>query len=287
MRRAHQGKLGAETWILFLLAPAFCLAFCVFLLFGNRVHRPSRDGQQMAQFNALNAATELFAIEFDGYPPSDANDPAGRPYCGSMKLTEALMGQDLFGFHTKSTFRRDGLDAEGTLLYPANIDDLPIALRESSMRTRKGPFLQAENANAYRLVDIYGEGNTGPFPEDTFVLCDTYAQRRPSDQKTGMPILYYRADSAGTTHDVHNPDNRRNIYHYQDNHALVSLGVPGKPGETHPLANPKRFYLNTQSCEIPSKPYRVGTFILISAGLDGLYGTADDICNFEWEYRKR
>jgi hypothetical protein len=28
------------------------------------------------------------------------------------------------------------------------------------------------------------------------------------------------------------------------------------------------------------------SFILISAGQDGLYGTADDICNFEWKYRK-
>jgi hypothetical protein len=28
------------------------------------------------------------------------NDGAGLPYRGAMKLTEALMGQDLFGFHS-------------------------------------------------------------------------------------------------------------------------------------------------------------------------------------------
>jgi hypothetical protein len=29
---------------------------------------------------------------------------------------------------------------------------------------------------------------------------------------------------------------------------------------------------------------REDSYILISAGKDGLYGTADDICNFEWKY---
>jgi hypothetical protein len=171
-------------------------------------------------------------------------------------------------------------------LYPANIDDLSVAVRESNMRARKGPFVLAENANTSRLVDIYGKGKTGPFPEDTFVLCDIYQQRRPSGERTGMPILYYRADSSRTMHDIVNPDDRENIYCYKDNQALIALGVPGKPGETHPLVDPKRFYLDTESRELPSRPYRADTFILISAGRDGLYGTADDIRNFEWKYRE-
>jgi len=32
-----------------------------------------------------------------------------------------------------------------------------------------------------------------------------------------------------------------------------------------------------------SRPYRTGSFILISAGKDGLYGTDDDIFNFNKE----
>jgi len=110
---------------------------------------------------------------------------------------------------------------------------------------------------------------------------------RPSGKKTGLPILYYRADGKGTAHDVNNPDNSENIYDYRDNYSLVSLGVPGEPNAVHPLSDPKRFYMNTKSDKIRtgSKPYRVDSFILISAGLDGLYGTADDICNFDWKYR--
>lgn len=202
-----------------------------------------------------------------------------------MKLTEALMGQDWSGFHTKSIFRRDGLDAAGTLPYSPSVDDLPIALRPS----RKGPFVQAENANAWRLVDIYGKGNTGPFAEDGFVLCDVFARKRPSGNPTGMPILYYRANPSGTAHDIANPDNPQNIYCYKDNQTLLLLGVPGAPGEKHLLADPKRFYLNTQNRKMRarSEPYRRDTFILISASFDGLYGTADDICNFKWKCRER
>ena len=286
MTRQQQGKLGADTWIALVLVLVSCVAILGFLF--SRRPISHRDTELMAQLNAMNAAAELSKHEFDVYPPSDANDPTGRPYCGSMKLAEALMGQDLLGFHGKSIFRRDGLDAEGTLLYPADIDGLPVALRDSSLKARKGPFLQAENANACRLVDIYGKGNTGSFAENTFVLCDPYARVRPSGQRTGMPILYYRANPSGTAHDVVNPDNPQNVFNYRDNQALLALGAPGRPGETHPLANPKRFYLNTQNRKTSkSMPSWGNSFIFISAGQDGLYGTADDICNFEWKYRKR
>lgn len=29
------------------------------------------------------------------------------------------------------------------------------------------------------------------------------------------------------------------------------------------------------------------SYILISAGWDGIYGTADDVCNFTWNYREQ
>jgi hypothetical protein len=287
MRPARQGKLDVKP----LVAVCFTLAFFGFLFYASipHVHRPDRKAEQRAQLKALDAAVELFANEFDGYPPSDANDSTGQLYCGSMKLVEAVVGRDLLGFHTQSIFRRDGLDAERMQLYPPNIDAMPAALRADNLKARKGPFLPTENISTRRLVDIYGRGNTGSFAEDTFVLCDAYTQVRPSGEKTGMPILYYRANPSRTAHDARNPDNLENIYCCKDNQALLALGVPGKPGEAHPLADPKRFYLNTEDLETSGRPspYRRDTFILISAGQDGLYGTADDICNFQWKYRKR
>jgi hypothetical protein len=267
----------------------------------NKVRRYARDVQQKAQFNAINAAVELFSNEFDGYPPSDALDPTGAAYCGSMKLCEALMGRDLLGFHSNSIFRRDGMDAAARIpLYPPNIDAMSPILRENNLRARKGPFVQNENANVFQLQKIYGT-NVGSFLGSTFVLCDVYARQMRTGEKTGMPILYYRADTANSYHDPNlasamtRTDSRGNIFSYWDNQDLVLLGKPWQTGGTsggvstnHLMAQPTRFYRNTQSEQIVTtmRPFRADTFILISAGWDGEYGTADDICNFEWKYRE-
>ncbi len=254
----------------------------------DRGHRTyPMPARQKAQLHSMDAGIELFNNEFGSYPPSEANDPTGKAYCGAMKLAEALMGQDLLGCHSKSVFRRDGLDAAGTFdLYPDGIEKLDFGLRAESLKARMGPYLPIEGSHTVRLSDVYGKGNTGPFSEDTYVLCDVFEQERPSGKKTGMPILYYRANRLGTTHRV---GDANNIYDCRDNHALLALGVPGQLGKTHPLIDPNRFYLNTQDVQATSspQPVRRDSHILISAGFDGLYGTADDVCNFEWKYRDR
>ncbi len=285
MRRASfrpRCRGATQRWVS-LLVLAFVCSLVTSMFWHAHRARHKMDAMQMAQFNALEAALELFRSEFAGYPPSDANDAAGLPYGGAMKMAEALMGQDLLGFHRSSLFRVDGLDPN------THVSLYPGYLSAENLKDRRGPYLQAENADAFRLVDIYGMGKTGPFAENTLVLCDTFSRMRPSGQKTGMPILYYRANPSGVSHDIDNPDDPLNIYSYKDNQALVSLGVPGEPEAVHPLAAPRRFYLNTRSDKITTaaRPFRSDQYILISAGRDGLYGTADDICNFEWRYRER
>jgi hypothetical protein len=235
--------------------------------------------KQKAQLHGISAGIELFNARNNGYPPSEALDPTGQPCCGAMKLCEAVMGRDLLGFHPDSVFRADGMDTTGT-------NNIYLSTEEN-LKVRLGPLLQFETANAYRLPEIYGSGKTGSFIEINFVLCDVYVRKHPTGNKTGMPILYYKANTSNTEHDVNNPDNPENIYNYKDNHALLSLGVPGKPNIKHPLfINPKIFYMMTKDRNdtTKSKPVRENSYILISAGKDGLYGTADDICNFEWKY---
>ena len=254
----------------------------------NNVRRYAKKVQQKAQFHSIAAAIELFSNENDGYPPSTASDGTGQPYCGAMKLCEAMMGRDLLGFHPDSVFRADGMDSTST----RNIY-LPT---QNNLRSRMGPFLQFNNANAYRLgADIYGLGQTAPFQENAFVLCDAYTRNMRTGIKTGMPILYYKADTSNNLHDPNlaptPTDSMGNIYNYWDNQALVNLGKPWEdPGNasTPSLANPARFYRNTRNNLITTvrRPYRTDYYILISAGFDGEYGTADDICNFEWKYRE-
>ena len=80
------------------------------------------------------------------------------------------------------------------------------------------------------------------------------------------------------------------IYYYRDNELLLSLGKPEDSTQLHPLADGlgddllefEEMILNEQiTPPAPQRPYRAGSYILISAGKDGLYGTADDITNFK------
>ena len=254
----------------------------------SKVRRYAKKVKQLAQFNSMQSAIELFSNENDGYPPSRALDGTGQSYCGAMKLCEAMMGRDLLGFHPDSVFRADGLDATGTrAIYLST---------QNNLKTRMGTLLQFENANAYRLVDIYGPGNSGSFNENAFVLCDVYTRDMRSGKKTGMPILYYKADTSNSFHDpnqvVDATDSGGNIYNFYDNSSLVFLGKPweqaGQGSTGHSLVTAARFYRNTRNNQITTvrRPFRTDSYILLSAGFDAEYGTADDICNFEWKYRE-
>jgi hypothetical protein len=245
--------------------------------------------KQKYQFKSIETALELFKNEFNGYPPSDALDENGKSYCGAMKLGEAMMGQDLMGFHPDSIFRSDGTDGKGTLLYP-DANNLSKEAYSKNRSVRKGRYLPLENANMYRLRDLYK--NVGPFDGNDFVVCDISRRVKHirTGRKTGMPILYYKADTSKTAHDVNDPNNPENIYDYRDNQALLALGVPGRPGLKHPLyENPKIFYEMTRDYQFAktSKPQRADSFILLSTGRDGLYGTKDDIANFDMQWKPK
>ena len=245
------------------------------------------DVKQRAQLKSIDTALELFTSELDKYTPSDAMDEEGVDYCGAMKLSEAVMGRDLMGFHPDSVFRSDGTNGKGKVLYPAPLGDY-----RNNLSIRKGPYLPLDHANAYSLADLYGEGNTGPFDPNHFVLCDVFKhfKLRGTRKKVGMPILYYKADTSKPANDVSDPNNPDNIYNYKDNHAFLALGVPGKPGQKHPLyEDPKIFYEIAwdDRANGPSRPHRADTFILLAAGHDGLYGTKDDITNFDLKWKRQ
>ena len=277
------------TRVLFAILLIIFLCSVIWLLIPHRHHPPGIDIRQKAQFHSINAAIELFNSEFDGYPPSDALDEDGRPYCGAMKLCEAMMGRDLMGFHPDSVFRGDGTDSKGTMLYP-DANDLSKESYMENLSVRKGPYLPNENGNPCRLKDLYEV--VGPFDGNEYVLCDTYrvVRKISNGMYIGMPVLYYKAKTSKTVHDVNNPDNPENIYDYKDNHALLALGVPGRPEQKHPLyEDPKIFYEMTRNTRVtgPSVPNRADTYILLSAGPDGLYGTTDDIANFDFRWKPK
>ena len=271
----------------------------------NKVRIYARNLKQRAQFHAISTALEVFHSEFEDYPDSGPVDETGSPYCGATKLAEAMVGQDLEGFHQDSHFRADCTDGN-IQLYNTPTGQIPPAMLNYNMQSRKR-YLQLENLNPNRLSDLYGVGNTGPFIGDLFVLSDVYPTiyHKLTADKVGSPILYYKANSAKTGHSIGTPG--ENVYDFRDNHQLVGLPVP-REGTTHPLfsdtnAPPDNvdpqdagqpgciFYRMTRNNTLARvgtttgtpllRPVRADSYILWSAGNDGLYGTRDDILNFK------
>lgn len=272
----------------------------------NMVKRHAKKVKQRAQFHSIDVAMDLYNAEWEGYPDSEEKDEDGVSYCGAMKLCEAMMGQDLKGFHPASRFRNDGMSggASAIDLYPDKDQPTPIEYVEN-VKARRGPHLQLDNANAYKVKHLYGVGNTTPFTGEEFVLCDVYKritlqpdEGDPTDKihgTSGTPILYFKADLSKTTHNVLNENDSQNMYDYKDNDELVQLGIPWATSFVHPIdstggttstddtSTPKKFYENTLNEKIRTldRPYRPDSYILLSAGFDGEYGTDDDIFNFE------
>ncbi len=282
-----------------LLVPALAL-----------VHDFANELQQAAQFHSIEFAIDMFVAEsgYATYPPSDDNQfaltqppapwyPDPFAYGGAQKLAEALVGWDLLGYHPKSAFRSDGenLDTQQNIYQVYQTTRL-------NLEERKGPFIELESANAFRMGDLYQTltpvtGTGTGFYADSYVLCDVYKKNRYSGKKTGMPILYYRARTNYFDQDYLNPTSPPaplvdatddDIYDYHDNMNLLALGTP-ENGTPHILAGDdtildwERFELMILNDQVTTikKPYRAGSYILISAGKDGLYGTADDIMNFK------
>jgi prepilin-type N-terminal cleavage/methylation domain-containing protein len=246
------------------------------------VKNSAREAKQKGQFFAIDVALTAFKDDYGDYPPSTGWGAAGPlDYSGAQKLCEALLGWDLLGFHPKSGWTADGLDVGGgSLSYD------PTKVRgNATFGERKGPYLELGTTNAFKL-GLRPNGlfaATGPLAADTYVLCDVFGKTKvalPGGKavNAGAPILYYKADTSGSL--------IRDVYGHNDNVVLVSLQhtVAGSPTKylDDPVAGYRFFYDYITDPKITAKvwPYRPGSYILISAGADGIYGTPDDIRNF-------
>jgi len=271
----------------------------------NKVKSMAKEAKQRVQFTAIDLGLATFKNDYGDYPPSDQNtwlkDEPTENTSGAQKLAEALLGWDLLGFHPDSGWRVDGLNrwdySDGTTTQAAGSFSLYNRTNAREMEKRKDRYIDIETANVTRFGNttnhdgLFDLGGHGAWADgaDTFVLCDVFGKGKDimldeTRRKSGLPILYYRADTSGKVSDE--------IYHVRDNAQLVYIkemddrsrkGTPPS-NRWNPLDNTSEFYkqikdgrASTSGFDVPHKP---DSYILISAGADGLYGTSDDIRNF-------
>ncbi|MHB0945682.1 MAG: type II secretion system protein [Sedimentisphaerales bacterium] len=161
--------------------------------------------------------------------------------------------------------------------------------------------------------DVYdGIANNKPAP----VLTDIYRVKDVTigskTVKAGSPVLYYRANTsltgsgifpntqiggiAFTSFGATRTETQGYIYDSLDNEDLLALGDVATQLKLHhfdgltPYIDAATtengrwiFYDTITNSKITSlpRPYNASSYLLISAGYDGIYGTTDDITNFE------
>jgi prepilin-type N-terminal cleavage/methylation domain-containing protein len=311
--------------LLTILAPAL-----------RMVRRIAKDTAQKAQFHSIDVALETYSGEFEQYPPSrvepwdtDTSEPGNPPYTvGAHHLAEALLGRDLLGFDTWSSWdsKKDDISTTPSFheIYAAKSPSLKASNDDEvqkSLDRRKGPYLSADSVESYQIAQLYDNpkangadvypGNLNKIGTDTSstyspapVLTDSYLVRAISlpggrQVKAGSPILYYRANAAsrgfenGTTMPSGVPDANTYtaIYNSFDNEALLALGTVADQAKRHnfdkdyptSLAGRTKFYdtITNPTITTQVRPFNQTSYILMSAGFDGVFGTPDDIYNFK------
>lgn len=272
--------------------------------------------KQRAQFHSIGVGLEAFYTDTGDYPPSEWNTTNYGYYSASQRLAEAMVGADGFGFHPDSWFYGD--NTTGQVLGDIDGDGIPEPVYnvtgvnlsgggtqspDQNISVRLGPYLELENANAVKLSALYGNGNYGGLI-DSYILVDQFkiTKNQVTGKMTGSPILYYRADTSKIGHDPAPAQIINNTYSIfdavgeasMDSDSIVDLPPLSTKTGRHPMSPlaPNdmskaigRFYNLTQNPNFtnPARPYRAESFILQSAGPDGLFGTNDDVFNFEQE----
>jgi prepilin-type N-terminal cleavage/methylation domain-containing protein len=281
----------------------------------NVARRMAKDTQQRVQLAAIDVGLTAFKNDFGDYPPSNPSsggttfDPnaLSPTYSGAQKLAEALVGRDMRGFnalaYTDLVTTDGGRNKAADAYYP-DLGTLSSTQLAANLANRKALYMDPGTSHAFRLgwISDVKPGlyrSVGTLAPDTFVLCDVYGRTTVQmaeggvikEIRLGSPILYYRADPSQKL--------SRWIYNYYDTYGFIRVkelndknaGIqPGLWGDgVSGGAATDNFYGFIRDPRVTptdgtsaglGMPYRSDSYILISAGADGRYGTSDDICNF-------
>ncbi|MBL8877612.1 MAG: prepilin-type N-terminal cleavage/methylation domain-containing protein [Phycisphaerales bacterium] len=259
--------------------------------------------------------------ETRGYPPSlladDPTEEGQQTLFGAQTLVRYLMGKDTDGYVPRRNVPRDML--QNPAQYWEQRDwyaSEPTPNNPVGKIGRVGPYLDGAAVKLAAPKDIPNMSGTDPFPSGPRQATDTTSGVQPVILDTfGYPVLYYRANPLRAQNTAAAMATRYaeggGIYNMADNalftglcqgtqcdfpwwdfgageHPLKDFG-PTDPPTRQNIANDTKtfcyYILNQQAFESTNRqslvPVRKDSFILITAGKDGLFGTKDDVNNLQ------
>jgi prepilin-type N-terminal cleavage/methylation domain-containing protein len=281
----------------------------------GRVRLVGRNMQQAATIHAMSVGLELFEKDFGFYPASERLIFGSGYVDGAQQLAEGLVGRDSAGVEKTSGFYVYNKEAAEIAAPDSTYYD---SEEQKSLNNRKGPYfdLNRQGINAVEVSQLYDDtGQLYTVNYDTAtnylrapVFADCYRMKKITDEngrvfKAGSPILYFRYNNAGKYFKEIDSDweamdedaCKDSYYNYYDNYDFFNLEClridnidkthrfQDGDADGNGISGKTEFYEFITSRTVGGYDMCTnrGTFIIISAGNDGLYGTKDDITNFD------
>jgi type II secretory pathway pseudopilin PulG len=234
-----------------------------------------------SNFQASQPTTYLFDLCYTKEPTDydDPTDPVKAALAANLRQRTKYLETE-----TVKAYRLNDL-------YPWDISTTGSAVPFYSPPKGDGKF-KVDNGSP-SAASVYPNAVISDVFQRTDTRCNPPAKpyQKGGKAKLGLPVLYYKADTSKLVHDAVNPPvpatPNKNIYNVDDNYAINGLG---RPWDTSATSNPDQdiykkpllFYIAITNLKAPAipQPHNLDSYILLSAGWDGLYGTDDDVYNF-------
>lgn len=248
------------------------------------VKRIAKNLEQKSLFHNMEIGLETYRKDFGDYPESKVKG-SGPYFTGAQHLTEALVGRDSRGFEPMQSRKWKWTVPSGSDLYTTE---------PKSLARRKPLYVNLKDTGAFvpsKLYDDTGDVVSENGTQLAPILADMFYRKKILTEnnetvKVGSPILYFKANRSSDvfykdSSKAPNTEYEKWKFNYYDNEALIELGTMEDTSIAHEM-DAANFYKSIADLNAPfDRPLNENTFILISAGYDGIYGTKDDVTNIK------